>query len=299
MDGRTLSVELRQMLSENSTGSWLDDKTTYDYLYEAALATADRTNAFTTTQTITTVISDIDYLLEPDFLKLQLSDSENKPYVKYVQGTNTHFIYHDEYTNIILGNNTTSVLIPDRFTITDAPLASRISGTATSDGASANQESTLTDSTAPFTLVKVGDTVYNSTDGSNGVVMAITSTSAIVTALYGGTNNDWTSADAYVIIPQGRFQIVFDPPPSTAGHTVTVYYVQRPAPVYSYNRGYRFAPGYKRPLLSYAAWLYKYRDSQPNTGDAHYKYWDNSVKRLGTTLNQAMKRTRLKVNMMR
>ena len=299
MDGRTLSVELRQMLSENSTGTWLDDKTTYDYLYEAALATADRTNAFTTTQTITTVISDIDYLLEPDFLKLQLSDSENKPYVKYVQGTNTHFIYHDEYTNIILGNNTTSVLIPDRFTITDAPLASRISGTATSDGASANQESTLTDSTAPFTLVKVGDTVYNSTDGSNGVVMAITSTSAIVTALYGGTNNDWTSADAYVIIPQGRFQIVFDPPPSTAGHTVTVYYVQRPAPVYSYNRGYRFAPGYKRPLLSYAAWLYKYRDSQPNTGDAHYKYWDNSVKRLGATLNQAMKRTRLKVNLMR
>ncbi len=63
--------------------------------------------------------------------------------------------------------------------------------------------------------------------------------------------------------------------------------------------GYRFAPGYKRPLLSYAAWLYKYRDSQSNVGDAFYKYWDNSVKRLGATLNQAMKRTRLKVNLMR
>jgi hypothetical protein len=129
--------------------------------------------------------------------------------------------------------------------------------------------------------------------------MAITSTSAIVTALYGGTNNDWTTSDAYVIIPQGRFQIVFDPPPSTAGHTITIYYVQRPAPVYSYNRGYRFAPGYKRPLLSYAAWLYKYRDSQPNVADSFYKFWDMSVRRLGATLNQAMKRTRLKVNLMR
>ena len=204
-----------------------------------------------------------------------------------------------DYSDIILADNTTSVLDSPRFAIIPAAAQTRIVSTATAVGAAANQECTLTDSTAPFTNVKVGDIVYNATDTSNGVVIAVTSTSALVTALYGGTNNDWTSSDSYIITPQGRWQVVFDPPPITAGHTATVYYVQRPAPVYSYGRAYNFPIGYKRPLINYAAWLYKYRDSQPEFGDAFYKYWNDSVKRFATTLNQGMRRVRLKVNMMR
>jgi hypothetical protein len=301
MDGKTLSVELRQMLSEISTSTWLDDKSTYDYLYEAAMVTADRTNCFTTSTAITTVASDKDYLLPPDFLKLYLTSDDGKFYVRYYDGTAYYWLYWSPYEEIILGNNTTSVVIPSRFTIRDAAQQTRITGTTTSAGSDADQECTLTDSTAPFasTTVYPGDTVYNSTDGSNGIVVAYTSTTALVTALYNGTDNDWTSSDAYTITPQGRFELVLDPPPSTAGHIITVCYVQRPAPVYSSKRAYWFAPGYKRPLLNYAAWLYKYRDSQPNYGDAYYKYWDLSVKRLATTLNQAMRRTRLKVNLMR
>ena len=59
MDGATLIRELRQILTEGSDSRWLDLKSCYDYLWEAACITADRTTAFTTTQTITTVANQI------------------------------------------------------------------------------------------------------------------------------------------------------------------------------------------------------------------------------------------------
>ena len=301
MDGATLTRELQQLLSETSSGTWLDTKSNYDYLYEAALTTADRINAFSTSATITTVADDLDYYLPADFLKLYLTDKTNRSFIKYNNGSDDYFIYFKPYEEIILADNDDSVAIPSEFSIIDAPALTQITGTTTSAGAVANGECTLTDTAGGFSTatVNVGDFVQNTSDGSHGIILAITSTTALVTALFGGTNNDWTSGDAYIINPQGRFQLILDPPPSTSGHTITVYHIQRPAPVYSPKRSYRFAPHYKRPLINYAAWLYKYRDSEPNFGDAFYKYWDNSVRRFGTTLNQAMKRTQLKVNMIR
>lgn len=70
-------------------------------------------------------------------------------------------------------------------------------GSGTHDGS--NNASTLSDSGA-FTADRlIGATVYNTTDGSFGVVTD--NTDSLVTAtLAGGTDNDWDNGDAYVII---------------------------------------------------------------------------------------------------
>lgn len=59
--------------------------------------------------------------------------------------------------------------------------------------------SVLTDSSESWTTDQwVGYTVYNTTDGSQGLISANTATT-ITATLYGGTENDWDAADTYVI----------------------------------------------------------------------------------------------------
>lgn len=293
MDGTTLLRELRQVLSESSTGTWLDSKTSFDYLYQAAIASVARTNSITTYQDITTVADQVAYYLNGDFLKLFRKDSNNELFIRYYKSPNYYFIKWKSYDEILLVNQTTSVSIPSSFTIYDAPPITQVTGTATSAGTSSGGESTLTDTSGTFTNVFAGDTIHNTTDGSNGIIISKTSSSALVTALFDGTSNDWVAspvADTYVLNHQMRYYFVLDPPPSTAGHTVRVYYVQKPTPVYSSYRSYKFPEGFSGALVRYAAWLYKYRDSNPNFGDGWFKYWDAAVRQLGRETNYALNR---------
>lgn len=303
MDGDTLSRDLQQLLNETSGSLYLDSKTTYDYLYWAATDTVMRTNAIVSTQTITTVASTASYNLNADFLKMYLTDDKNRYFIKYYDGTSYYFIYHDSYDSIILANNTTSVKIPDRFTIRQGAETTQITGSVTSAGAASVGECTLTNTSGTFTTapaVEVGDTVHNVTDGSHGIVLAVTSAIALVTALFGGTENDWTSngsKDSYRINPQPKFVLQFDPPPSTSGYTATVYYVQKPYPVYSDYRKYNLPMSYRQVLVQYAAWLYKYKDREPNYGDAFFKYWDRATRQYGKELNVALQRKGYRVNL--
>ena len=68
------------------------------------------------------------------------------------------------------------------------------SGTATSTAA------TLSDSSASFATdgSLIGQTINNTTDGSSGTITATTA-NTITATLSGGTNNTWTSGDAYTI----------------------------------------------------------------------------------------------------
>ena len=303
MDGQSLLRELRQVLSEQSTSVWLDLKTAYDSLYQAALATASRTNAFRTTQAITSVDGSSSYNLNPNFLKLYLSSDQNKYFIKYNDGTSTFFIYFDAYDSIVLANNTTETSIPSRFSIIDASEVAQVTGTAASTSAMSQSytvfgtgggETTLNGT--DFSAVKAGDLVHNTTDGSHGVVIAITSTTAVICALFDGTLNYWTSGDAYIINPQGRLSLIIDPISSTSGHTITVPYIQKPNPVYSYYRRYNFAPGFQSALVKYASWLLKYRDRELNYGDAWYKYWDLTTRQLNADLQQGMRKVGFGVN---
>ena len=295
MDGQSLTQELADILREDRTTSgFLRKQASYRWLYEAAIELTRRTQSVGTYTTLTTVANQRNYTLPANFLWVYLKNQRNEYFLKYNDGTNDYFITWKDYDAIIAANQTTSVSIPSRFCITDyQQVAALITGTATSDGTLSNEESYLIDSTAPFENVSIGDDVHNTTSSSDGIVIWASSSSQILTALFSSTSASdyWATSDAYVIVPQGRQQIYLDPPPSTSGHTIRVEYIAKPTPVYSPYRQYRFNDNLNAALVRYAAWLYKYRDREPNYGDGFFKYFEmecaKAVKQSGRTLNRS------------
>ena len=297
MDGKTLLYKIQQLLNEDSSSAFLDTRSSYQFLWEAATEFSNRTNALANTQTITTVADQTDYTLNANYLKMRLKNGSNSYVIKYNDGTNNTFIYERPFGEIVLADNTTSQTYPDSFVVEpDATLDSQISSTTTSAGAATLGVTTLTDTGVDFSDVSAGDNVHNTSDGSDGIVLSKTSSTVLVTALFGGTDNDWTSGDSYVIQPQGRLKIVLDPPPASSGHTLTVYYNERPAPVFSDYGVYRFQSQYADALVHWALWKYKYRDSEPNFGDALFQFFEMAVQRANGQMGDAFRRRSIPVN---
>ena len=286
MLGINLLKRLEQLMAQSYPGNgWLDKKTSFDFIYEAAKDYAKKTRCLYQTQTITTIANQANYALNPDHQEIASENKDDAAKVlKYTDASGNDFwmtqqLYQDQY----YANNTTSVAVPSGFAVVGRAQAAQITGTATSTAAEAGGESNLIDTTAPFASVQVGDEIYNTTKDYIGVVLAVTSTTTLKTAMFDlSTANSayagWASGDAYIIQPSARYDLVLDPPPVTAGETVTVPYIQRPAPVYSDYGSYNFAAGNEEALLKYALWLYKYRDSKPQVGDALYVHYDRAVR---------------------
>lgn len=297
MDGKTLLYQVRNLINEASDSGFLNKRSTYDFLYKSAVEFVNRTNCLRTSQSITTVADQTDYTLNADFIKLFLKDTNHNLIIKYNDGSNNSFLTNTTYDKIQYQVSVSSVPIPSQFAvIDDSTLDSRISGTTTSAGAVAGGESTLTDTAADFSDVSPGDIVHNTTDACSGIVLSKTSSTVLVTALFDGTNDDWTSGDSYVIQPQGRLKIVIDPPPSTASHTITVEYIKRPEPVYSDYGVYRFPSQYANALICGAAWFYKYRDSNPNEGNSWFQIFDREVRQYANAVNNSRNSKRLVIN---
>lgn len=293
MDGYTLLYSLKHLIEEDSSSGFWDSYLAYQFINEAAFDWAIKTKCLRAEQSITTVAEQSAYDLNPDYLGLYLMNSYKKYFLKYSDGTATSFITYSDYEDIIISNNITSQSFPSRFAIRDkATLPSRITSTATSSGASSGGESTLTDisSATKFSDVYTSDFVHNLTDGSTGVILSKTSNTALVAALFNGANNDWSLSDAYVIQPQGRKQLIVDPPSSSESHTITLFYLQKPAPVYSNYGMFRFDKEVNTALVKYAAWLYKYRDKDPNYGDKWFVYYENQIKNFNRIVNNTLKK---------
>ena len=288
---------VRQLLNEDSNTGWLDDYTTYDFLYEAAKDFVDRTGCLRSSQDITTVADDDEYDLNPDFLRLYAKDRDNRFFITLYDDSDYYKLYWKDYEDILYDKNTTSVAIPSHFSIIDVADQDQVTGTATSDSDDSAGQCTLTDTSGDFSDVNPGAIIHNTTDGSDGVVLSKTSSTILVVALFGGTGNDWDTDDAYVIQPQSRYQIYIDPPPSTADYTITVPYVQQPDPVYSDYGIYRFPDQYKEALVKYAVFLYKYRDREPDFGDALYAYYERAIGRYAYSVNRAQRPGNFKVNL--
>jgi len=302
MDGKTLLRDLRGNLAEVSGSGFMDDRLSYEYLYESAVEFVSKTKINTSTQDIQTVASQSTYTLNPDYMSMAYQDDQNRYYVKYLPlglpAASATFIYDRDVQGVVYDNNVNTMTTPGTFSVTDSTPHSTLSGSATGDGALSNGESTLTDGTASFlSTVCVGDTVHNTTDGGSGYVVAVTSNTAIVTALFDGTTNEWSTSDDYIITPQGRFSIVLDPPPSSSGDTFTVYYVKRPAPVFSPYRSYNIPIGYKQALVQYACFMYKYRDMEPNFGDRYYRNFDTACRQASSQINKSLMRRSFRVNL--
>jgi hypothetical protein len=283
----------------------MDIKSCYDYLYEAATDFAKETGALSGSQSITTVASQSEYPLNPDFLEVSTEDDHGNKVIKYTtSGGAVQWLSLSFYRDVLYSGSTTAVAIPSNFAIVDESLDDRITGSATAVGTHAGGESTLTDSAASFTgKVNAGDAVYNTTQGHLGIVLGVTSGTALKTAMFSlsgaSAYASWTSSDAYVIQPAPRFKVVISPPPSTAGDTITVPYYAKPVPVYSDYGSYRFATGYEEALDKYAVWLFKYRDSKPQFGDYLYKAYDLTLRKAKNVNRRATGSRNFRVNWMK
>lgn len=305
MDGKTLKYRLQLLLDEETGANFIDERTAYDFLNEAAIEVVRQTNSLTKTQSITTVADQAAYSLDADFLSLYLKDKSNKYFIRYSDGTTTYNLPDADYSDIIFDNRSNSVLIPDRFAITPDPtLDSQVAGTETAGGAvsATSGEATLTDIAGDFSDVSAGDSVHNTTDNSSGVVLEKTSSTVLITALFpddpsATVDKDWDISDAYVIQPQGRYQIVLDPAPSAAGHTLTIYMLQKPAPVYGNWRSFRFPSHLNNAVVKYAAWLFKYKDREPNFGDKWFILAENEMRKSKHMIDRALNRHKIRVNM--
>jgi hypothetical protein len=299
MDGKMMLYQVRQLLQESESSSFLDDRTTYDYIYEAACELVSALKMTTSSQTITTVATTSLYNIDADYLCQYLMNDTNEYILKYYDGSGYYWPTYRGEGFVFQENSLTNTSIPTNFSVVEkSTVPDIITAVTTADGLASGGECTLTDASASFTTtVSVGDQVHNEDDGSDGVVIAVLSATAIITALFGGTTNEWASGDTYIIVPQSRRQLLLDPPSLTPGHTVTFRYIPKPAPVYSSYRSYRFPSHYMPAVVKYAAWLYKYRDREPNFGDAYYKYWEMQMRKYHSNENRSPARSRWTVNM--
>lgn len=292
MDGSSLDYKLEQLLRESSSSAFIDQRSSYDYLYEAAKKINSRTAYLKSQQTITTVVGQSAYDLNADFMNLYFTNSFNEYVVKYQTSAGTiYWITWKDYDKIIqnIVDSTDTAAIPSNFSIVPKQsITARITGSATSTGTLAYGETALNDTSAPFSGVSIGDSVHNTTDGSSGVVITVTSTSSLVTSLFGGTDNTWTSGDAYIVIPQGLKQIVIDTASANAGDSIIIDYVQLPTPVYSAYRTYRLDQSYEMALVYYAAWLYKSKDRDMT--DYFFRCYDREVRQTGAQSDKALGR---------
>lgn len=400
MDGKDALRRLRQLLDEESTGTWLDDRTSYDYLWEAAKEFVRRTKYHTGIQRIETATDVRDYALNADFGGMYLKDGEQRYFMRFFNVGGEHRIFFEDYEEIeynesedvkdlkqgtlsykgsdtklrdtlqdftdytqtasadtaykitIYQNDNTkrwayigtcpdttnstdymvaykdkgwatagfngasagtpsyytienisSQAVPGRFTIRPKEeLYDQITGSATATGDATAGECTLEDTSASFLTtdyVSAGDHIHNTTDSSTGIVLEVLTANTIKVALFGGTNNNWTTGDAYVIQPMGRMQVTVDPAPSTKNLLMEIPYVKMPAPVYADYRTYNFPQPIMEAIIKYAAWMYKYRDGQPEFGDMLYVMWDKACREFHRSYTPAMTRRRFRVNFRR
>ena len=312
MDGLEMLRRVEQILGEDEAGTWLDTRTTYDYLWEGAKRFVGRIECLTSYQDITTVANQVNYALDAKFLKLYLKDRQNRYYVRYKEATSGSysFLTYKDYSEIIYANQEQLVAdatqegvdVPSHFSIRDQQsLDSQISDTADNDGGSAVAGvATLTMDTVVFTDVSPGDIIRNTTDSSDGIVLTTESTFKILTmVLFGGTDNEIDANDAFIIQPQGRFELILDPPPDDASDTVRVWYVEVPAPVYSDYGTYRFRQHNMEHIVEYAAAKYKYRDNEPGFAKEFLSVWDRKVREEAYNLRPFTRERKWGVNLKR
>jgi len=293
MDGLTIKKKVYDLLSEDmDTSRFVSDRRTFDFVYEAVCDYVETLQSFIGTQVITTVESQQEYELNPDFLSLYLRDIRGRRFAKYNDGSDDSFIYWQDYSEMILSLPSSSQAQVERFSIIDDYTITSILGTASLAGNKTNGESVLTSATS-LTSVAIGDSVQNITDVSSGVVIA---TTPLTTCLFDGTDDEWDVSDSFAVIPQGRKKLALSPIPSEAGHTITISYIKKPVPVYSNVRGYPIPDKDMESVILKAVGSYKMRDQKLQEADYYLKLADKGIKKSAARNNRALNRETIQVS---
>ena len=262
MDGAKLKRLLLDALDQQDASDlYANDRQIYDALDWAAALFIRETMILHSEAVITTVADQQEYDLPPDFIRLYMENKKGRFFAKYYDGTNYSFPYLTTYEKLYKRNLTTAQAYPNHFAIKDKESKeSLIMSTATAAGAAQYGQCTLTDSTKLFLTtnrVYARDIIHNESDSSDGIVLSVTSATALLTALFGGTNNQWASGNAYVIQPASEKVIFLDAPSENAGHTIYLPYICMPSPVYSDHGFWRIHPQSCRAIAYGAGSLIK------------------------------------------
>ena len=87
-------------MDEESTGTWMDKRTDYDYIYEAVQEFVSRTGIGTATHRFETNTDVVDYAMPADFLGMYLRDRSNRFFVKYTATGSEHDLTFKDYEDI-------------------------------------------------------------------------------------------------------------------------------------------------------------------------------------------------------
>ncbi len=297
MNGENLTRRLLQVLNETSSSAIIDARTSYDYFYDAAKDWVIRTKCMTAEQTITTVDGTADYVLNGDYLGLYLKDRKDTLFIKLYDGSDYTFINFRPYSEVYEDNQLSEQAIASYFTVMDyGTMPSQITGAANADGAATGGKCTLSVAADTFTPTTItpGDIINNTTDGSAGVIVKYLTTKSLSVCLFGGTANDITNGDAFIIQPRSKMRLILDPPASTSGYSLYVPYLQAPAPVYSSYDVYRINFDYTEAFANFAAARYKAKDKQFDYGakfmEVYLKEVDKYVAQTGKAFGKTQAR---------
>jgi len=148
-----------------------------------------------------------DYSYADDFIKLHpllLPYFNNKELkkcsIKWLESQYPNFLTADGVNQ----PNHYYIRYRDKLSIYPPP-KTQATGTATAGSGL----TTLIDSAADFKDEYVGDYIRNATDGSAGLITAVTSTTELEATLAGGSADVWTVADTYTIDRVGTYPYVY------------------------------------------------------------------------------------------
>jgi len=262
MDGKKLTLEALDNLDEVEVDDlYAVQRRIYECLDLAVGIFCRETRVLHAEVDISTDVDQQEYDLPPGFIALYMKNTRGRYFLKYDDGDNLYWPPYTTYERIWKTNLTDTKDVPNYFALRDKPdKEDLIEGAADVAGAATGGECTLQDDSMLFTTtdrVYSRDIVHNNADGSTGYVLSVTDATHLKTALFGGSDNDWTIGDTYVIQPAAEKQIVLDAPSTTAGHTITVPYLCMPSPVYSDYGFWRLPPRACKAVAAGAAALFK------------------------------------------
>src|SRR3990167_2451777 len=103
MEGHYLLRGVKKLLQESDAGTFLDNRFTYDLLYEAVCDFNLRAHFLTSSQSIpVTSALGATYKLNSDYAELRDMDDSNRFFIKYVTGGATYFLYPQDRSEILL-----------------------------------------------------------------------------------------------------------------------------------------------------------------------------------------------------
>ncbi|OPY16062.1 MAG: hypothetical protein A4E69_00331 [Syntrophus sp. PtaB.Bin138] len=292
MNGKMLT---RQFLDFIDTSELSDNYAAQRRIYECLDMSASifcrETKSIHNEATITTVAGQQAYDLPPDFIDLYIQTARERFPIRYSDLTTYTWPTKTTHERIYLQNLQTSQSLPSHFAIVDRQTdESLVTGSASSAGAKVNGQCVLTDSAQLFlTLHRVWprDVVHNAVDGSMGYVLETVTETSLKTALFDGTNDDWTLSDAYTIQPASEKQLLLDAPSLTSGHVIHIPYVGMPAPIFSDFGFWHFPPRTCRAIAAGAASLFKLGKTEYKEAQVLGQLFNDEIKQFKIELGAA------------